>query len=195
MIHILAGRYKGRRLLAPPPRAITRPMTGLAKKSLLDTLAPWMDGAVVADLYCGTGTMGIEALSRGARRVYFAERDRQVVARLRENLRSVGAEDAAVVWVGDVERQLTAWTAALAEPLDVAFVDPPYADAERWDFEQATRTIFEPLQARLAPQGRLVLRVPRRVQVPPRLGGLSLWRHRQFGDMDLTIWAPDEHEA
>ena len=89
-MHLHAGRFKGRVLLGPPAGSSTRPITGLAKKSLFDTLADWMPEAVAVDLYCGTGSMGLEALSRGARRVAFGEMDRRVLERLRRNIDAIG---------------------------------------------------------------------------------------------------------
>ena len=85
-MRILAGEYKGRKLLPPPGRAQTRPITGSVKKSLFDMLGVRLVDAIVVDLYCGTGTIGLEALSRGAARCYFAERDRAVLERLRRNI-------------------------------------------------------------------------------------------------------------
>ena len=70
-MRILAGRFKGRNLLPPSGGGQTRPITGRARKSLFDILAPHLQGALVLDLYCGTGTMGLEALSRGAAEVVF----------------------------------------------------------------------------------------------------------------------------
>ncbi|MBI5724308.1 MAG: RsmD family RNA methyltransferase [Planctomycetes bacterium] len=107
--YILAGSLKGRHLLEPPVGANTRPITGLAKKSLFDILGPALDGAAVADLYCGTGTMGLEAISRGAASCRFAERDRAVVERLKRNIRDMGVADRSTVWAGDVEVRLADW--------------------------------------------------------------------------------------
>ena len=67
-MYILAGKYKGRKLLPPPPGSVTRPVTGLVKKSLFGMLGVRVEDAVVVDLFCGTGTMGLEALSQGAGR-------------------------------------------------------------------------------------------------------------------------------
>jgi 16S rRNA (guanine966-N2)-methyltransferase len=191
MIRILAGLYKGRNILPPPKRAQTRPLTGLAKKSLFDMLAAWMDGARVLDLYCGTGTAGLEAISRGAAHCWFAERDRQVLSRLKRNIADLDARDRATVWAGNVQTRLADWLATLEAPVDVAFVDPPYGAARNWRFDQQIETIFAPLAEHLAGDGRLVLRLPDRAQAPRRLGPLVPERTRQFGEMKLSIWAID----
>ena len=85
-MRILSGMYKGHRLLSPPPGRATQPVTGRVKKSLFVMLGGRLEGAAVVDLYCGTCSMGLEALSRGARACWFAERDRRTVARLRRNI-------------------------------------------------------------------------------------------------------------
>ena len=65
-MQIMAGQFKGRKLLPPKGSKTTRPITGLARKSLFGILAPWLPEATVLDLFAGTGTIGIEALSHGA---------------------------------------------------------------------------------------------------------------------------------
>ena len=187
-MHILAGEFKGRKLLGPPGRSITRPLTGNVKKSLFDTLAPQLDEAVVLDLYCGTGTMGLEALSRGARRCCFAERDRAVVQRLRRNIEAVSAEDCSVIWAGDVGRRLRSWLGQLGERADIVFLDPPYADARRWDWTHVERAIFAPLAAALTDDGLVILRTPDKLEVPQALGGLGVRRSRKYGGMIVTLY-------
>jgi 16S rRNA (guanine(966)-N(2))-methyltransferase RsmD len=187
-MHILAGMYKGRKLLPPPGKSITRPITGMVKKSLFGMLGEDLAGQVVADLFCGTGTLGIEALSRGAERCYFAECDRAVLDRLRRNLRDVGAGARGVVWAGDVERQLAGWLAAVDRPLDVVFVDPPYAMAREWDWQAAAEHIFSPLAAKLDPGGTVVLRMDDGAKYPQELGPLKAGRIRTYGNMVLAMF-------
>ena len=186
-MRILAGVYKGRELLSPPGQSETRPVTGSVKKSLFGMLGEYLSGQMVVDLYCGTGTMGIEALSRGAERCYFAERDRRVVQALEKNLHLLGAAEQGVIWRGDIQAKLPQWLATLPRPADVVFVDPPYAQVSEWDWETVTRTIFAPLAARLADDGVAVLRVPGKTAVPPRLGPLGVLREKDYGDMIVAM--------
>ncbi len=184
-LHISSGRLKGRKLLGPPRGAMTRPITGLAKKSLFGMLAGWIDGSTVADLYCGTGTLGLEALSRGAGRCIFAESDRRVLQRLRRNIDELGLADRCDVWGGDI-------TAGLARRLgevrlDLAFLDPPYADARRWSWQQAGERLLAPLADHLADNGLVVLRLPDQADAPDRLAGLSAVRRRAYGDMRIVL--------
>jgi len=188
-MRILAGTHKGRTLLPPPKGASARPITGAAKKSLFDMLAPLLPDASVADLYCGTGTMGLEALSRGAARVYFADREAGAVARLRRNIRELGVAKQCVVWAGDVWATLGRRLERLDEALTIAFVDPPYAQSRRWDWDEATRRLFEPLAARLAAEGTVALRLPTKVDLPNRLGPLEVIRRKRYGGMAVALLA------
>jgi len=187
-MRIIAGQHKGRKLLPPAGKDTTRPITASAKKSLFDTFADALPDAVVLDLYCGTGTLGLEALSRGARLCCFAERDPGALVRLEKNIRTVGLEQRCVIWRGDVEERLAGWLTKIAGPVDLVFVDPPYRRAARWHWPAAARKIFSPLAAKLAAGGQVVLRSSVRLKVPQVLGGLAVRRSKRYGDMAVTIY-------
>ena len=165
-------------------------MTGLAKKSLFDMLGERLLGATVLDLYCGTGTLGLEALSRGAASCTFADRDRRSLARLRRNIEAVAAADRCEILQGDVMSRLPRWLAALDRKVDIAFVDPPYSQVRRWNWQKAIDRIFVPLAGRLTREGTAVLRVPAKVHVPQPLGPLRAHRTRSFGQMMLMLLKP-----
>lgn len=185
-MQILAGTFRGRKLLPPPKGAQTRPMTSSVKKSLLEVLTPWLSGSTVADLYCGTGTMGLEAISRGAARCAFAEKDPRLIERLERNCRELGVKDRCEIWPGDLRRGLPRRLESLGR-LDLAFVDPPYAHVRRWSWEQVAGEIFAPLSASLAEDGVVALRVPAKIDVPEELGGLRNLRERDYHDMRVAI--------
>ncbi len=127
-MRVIAGSARGRKLAAPPGRG-TRPITDRAKESIFNMLAS--QGAVVGDtvldLFAGSGSFGIECLSRGAERVTFVERDRTAVATIEANLATLDLADGATVLTGSVEALLDG-----LGPADLAFCDPPYAD-RAWD--------------------------------------------------------------
>ncbi len=100
---------------------------------------------MVLDLYCGTGTMGLEALSRGARACWFADRDRTALKRLRRNIQALNVQDCCGVWQGDVPARLRRWLTDLDGAVDVAFVDPPYAETRRWTWGVIEQRLFGPL--------------------------------------------------
>src|SRR5690348_5969140 len=102
-MRIIAGEHRGRRLLAPEGDA-TRPITDRVKQSLFDILAPRIAGATVYDCFAGTGSMGLECLSRGAERAIFFERDRSAVTRLRNNIAAIREEGRSQVIATDIFR-------------------------------------------------------------------------------------------
>ena len=190
-MRILAGEFGGRRILSPPGRDTTRPMTGAAKKSLFDILRDHLVGSAVVDLYCGTGTLGLEALSRGARRCAFADRDRHVLGLLRRNLADLGVAERCTVWQGDIPARLPAWLAGWEGEVDVAFVDPPFAATRGKDWPAESERIFAAVAPKLADEGLVVLRLPGKDEGPASLGGLLRTRSRSYGAMTVTLYAAE----
>ena len=187
-LRIESGELKGRKLLAPPGSAPTRPITGFVRKSVFGIVQDWLPEAVVVDLYAGTGTVGLEAVSRGASVCCFAERDRRVIDRLKRNIAECGVEDRCVVWAGTIEASLPGWLRALGREVDLAFVDPPFPAARTWDWHRVARQIFDPLAGALADDGLMVLRVPLKVEVPDTLARLECKRTREYGGMKVLFF-------
>ncbi|MEX0592037.1 MAG: 16S rRNA (guanine(966)-N(2))-methyltransferase RsmD [Nitriliruptoraceae bacterium] len=125
MTRIVAGTAKGRRLQVPRGDRV-RPTTDRVKEAIFSSLQPRLGGAVVLDLYAGSGGLGLEAASRGAARVVMVERDRRALDALRRNVATVGLSTVVVV-DGDVERVLAqAQGEAFDRLFDVVLADPPY---------------------------------------------------------------------
>lgn len=125
-MQIISGRFRHRKLFTSPGLT-TRPITARAKESLFEHLNPWLPGARVADVFSGTGTMGIESLSRGAKSALFIETDKVAVALLRKNIEMLKIQEETFVWQTDVLR--TSYRPKESPgfvPYDVVFFDPPY---------------------------------------------------------------------
>ncbi len=120
-MRVIAGKARGRKLLSVPGDR-TRPITDRVKSALFDILGPKVVGAVFLDLFAGTGAVGIEALSRGAAKAVFVERDPKVLRVLRENLRRTGLAEQAVVVQDDVFRFLNR---PPGEKFDIIYIAPP----------------------------------------------------------------------
>lgn len=122
-MRVIAGEFAGRKLVAPEGMT-TRPTTDKVRQALFNSLTSMgvVEGAVVADLFAGSGALGIEALSRGAERCIFVERDRAALTALRQNIAALGIDDRCTVTASDV----MAWVPAMRN-VDIAFIDPPYA--------------------------------------------------------------------
>lgn len=119
-MRIIAGEWRGRPLLAPPGSA-TRPTADRVREALFSMLASRLgsfEGLQVADLFAGSGALGLEALSRGAAHCVFVENDRRAVHAIRANIAALGAS--AEVLAQSAEH------AALPQAVDLAFLDPPY---------------------------------------------------------------------
>lgn len=120
-VRIIAGRWRGRRL---PVAAVPglRPTPDRVRETLFNWLQPVLPGAVCLDLFAGSGALGLEAASRGARRVVMVERDPRLAGHLSRQAQSLGAEDAVEVRSGDG----LAYLARCDETFDLVFLDPPY---------------------------------------------------------------------
>ena len=121
-LRVVAGTLGGRYIKAPPGR-ITRPTPQRVREAWFSAVGDGVVGAEVADLFAGSGALGIEALSRGAEHVHFVENDGRALATLRRNLGDLGLVDSATVVRDDVFR----WLASRNTVWDLAFADPPYA--------------------------------------------------------------------
>ena len=122
-VRIVAGKYRSR-IIRFPSSAQIRPTPDRVRETLFNWLGQRLDGLACLDLFAGSGALGFEALSRGARRVVMVERDRAVAAGLRESAKLLGADGAQVV-----EGDALAYLRSPGERFDVAFIDPPYASA------------------------------------------------------------------
>lgn len=165
LVRIISGTHKGRKLL-PPATDATRPVTDRIKTRLFDRLqaAGRLEAAHVLDVFSGTGSFGLEALSRGASHATFFEKDRSALDRLRRNITACAFDAASTVVDGDLFDFFAKRT--LPVPADVVFFDPPYrmvnADADRLR--------------------RLLTAILR--QTTP--GGMILFRHDAADTPDLT---------
>jgi len=118
-MRVIAGEFRSRRLKSIPGLA-TRPTPDRLRETLFNILAPRIEGATFLDGYAGTGAVGIEALSRGARHAFFLERSPGAIEVIRANLEGLGLEPRATVVTGPVLLTLSRY------PADIVFLDPPY---------------------------------------------------------------------
>jgi 16S rRNA (guanine(966)-N(2))-methyltransferase RsmD len=125
-MRVIGGEFRSR-VLKTLPGMDVRPTPDRLRESLFSILAPRITGTVFADLYAGTGAVGIEALSRGAQRVLFVERSRGAIVVIRQNLKSLGIEERADV------RQAKAAVLAKTMDADIVFLDPPYSLSQEYE--------------------------------------------------------------
>jgi 16S rRNA (guanine966-N2)-methyltransferase len=158
MLKIIAGEYRSRRLTPPPDGEVTRPYLGRVRESVFSILQGWFEDASVLDLFAGVGTMGLEAVSRGARIVVMVEQDRRIYRILQENVASLGCEDRAVCMLADALG--SACLARAETPVDIVFVDPPYAMMRSEAGRRRVLSQVARCRGIIADGGFLVLRTP-----------------------------------
>lgn len=172
-MRIIAGEAKGRRLIVPASG--TRPMTGRARESVFSILGPRLADASVLDLYAGSGSLGLESLSRGASDATFVERDHEAVRILGANIEAVGLGGAVV------QGSLPSVLARLCHAFDVVFIDPPYADRDTTVAE-----VLGELAPVLAPGGIVILH--RQATSSTALPDfLTCVDERRYGDAVVTM--------
>ena len=182
-MRVVAGTQKGRSIKNPQGWDC-RPTSARVREALFSILSAHVAGARVLDLYAGTGALGIESLSRGARHVVFVDNQAKTVRLLRENIERCGYTRQCVVLTQDVETFFTAppaWNEPLA--FDIVLADPPY---QRTDLTQLLERLS--LSGTLAPDGRAILEHESRRTVPTRVGSLAQTRQARYGDTTLTFY-------
>jgi len=166
LVRILAGKWKGRRLDVP---AGARPTSGRAREALFDILQAAIPGSRVLDLFAGSGAVGIEALSRGAARAVFVEKE---AGELNANLARLGAAEGEALVVAEDAGQAAASLARRGERFDLVFADPPYALGET----ALSRSVI----GLLAAGGRLVVQTDSG-DPAPSLTGVTPAGRRAYG--------------
>lgn len=157
-MRIISGKKKGKKLTGPPDAETTRPMPDRVKESLFNLLRGHFEGAHVVDLFAGTGSIGLEAWSRGASRVLLVEKDKKIAGVLKRNLQGVGSPPECDLLIGDALSPLVA--AKAPEPVTLLFADPPYALVRDPDGWARVRTQFMRLIDLMSDDGFAVLRTP-----------------------------------
>jgi 16S rRNA (guanine966-N2)-methyltransferase len=181
-MRIIAGKFRSQQLIAPKGWK-TRPTSDRLRETLFNVLAPRIEGAVFADLFAGTGAVGIEALSRGARQVYFAENARPPLTALRANLEKLAIRESAVVEPGGT-LPLLRHLMKQGIRLDIVFMDPPYSN--QLAYEAVLRFLAE--QPVLSAEAIVVAEHSRRAPLPEASGCLQFSKVIEQGEAALTFF-------
>jgi 16S rRNA (guanine966-N2)-methyltransferase len=181
-VRVIAGKFGSRSLKGPRGQAL-RPTSDRLRETLFNILGGAVEDSVFVDAYAGTGAVGIEALSRGAKRAVFIEKHRTAVALIRKNLAVLGIEQDAEVLPTDAVKGL-AWLANEGMRADFIFLDPPYADVT----EYARVLEFLGKLSLLAPGGRVIVEHEERRKLAEKMGQLVRVRTIEQGDGVLSIY-------
>ncbi|QOX62800.1 16S rRNA (guanine(966)-N(2))-methyltransferase RsmD [Anoxybacterium hadale] len=179
VLRIIAGELKGRRLFTPKDSNI-RPTTDKVKESIFSMIAPYLEDAVVIDLFSGTGNLGLEALSRGAERCYFGDKSRSSMELTRQNIAYCKQEDRTVAILGDYEYVLR----KIPEKADLIFLDPPYGKGL---LEHCLELIAE--RSLLSEDGIIVAEHGIKTPMEDKLLGFTKIKEKKYGTIVISIYA------
>ena len=171
-----------------PRTQISRPITDRVKESLFSVLYKYdlPDGAIVADLFCGVGSLGLEALSRGAKFVVFVEKDRNIISLLKKNIEKAGFIKESKVLRADAFK-LGNVADINDYKFDLVFIDPPYVRTANVEPDSPLAGLLDLLSDQTTTDGVVVVRTSLEVSLLDRYGRLHVTERRQWGTMTVTI--------
>ena len=173
-LRVIAGEFRSR-LLKSVPGLETRPTPDRLREALFNVLAPVIEDSIFVDAYAGTGAVGIEALSRGAKRAIFVERNRGAVEVIRDNLATLGIADRAEVFTGKAAPVLERVNA------NIVFLDPPYALVK--EYEESMEILGE------CSTGLVIVQHAHRQPPDDEYGSLRRTRILRHGDNELSFYS------
>jgi len=194
-MRIIAGTKKGMNLLSPKTQ-ISRPITDRVKESLFSVLYKYdlPGGARVADVFSGVGSLGLEALSRGAEFVTFVEKDPKVIAVLKQNIEKAGfVEESTVLRTNAFKAGAPVGDGS--EKYDLVFVDPPYATSMNVQHESPLGGLLELLGEQVTADGIVIVRTSGDVILLEEYGQFQIVERRKWGTMAVTILTKKECES
>ena len=185
-MRVITGQYRGRKLNTPENYDI-RPTTDKAKEALFSILTDRIYGSRVLDLFAGTGSLGIEALSRGAEYCVFADSSAKSLSLIKENLEHCEVKEENRVLAGDYKKTLKKLADRIKDgqekTFDIIFLDPPY---NKELLDDAFRLIKE--GGLLSPDGVVVAEHRREEILPEELYGFSKNKERRYGVVILSLY-------
>jgi 16S rRNA (guanine(966)-N(2))-methyltransferase RsmD len=184
-MRVIGGTYRSRRLAAPRGLA-TRPTSDRLRETLFNVLAPRIEGAVFADLYAGSGAVGIEAISRGASLVYFVDSAPSAVDAIRSNLSALEITSGFQIVSSTVSAALHRLTER--SRWSIVFLDPPYAAGN--DYAGTLNGIGHGADSLLTPDGIVIAEHSRKMLQPlaESYGPLKRYRVLDQGDAGLSFY-------
>jgi 16S rRNA (guanine966-N2)-methyltransferase len=178
-LRVIAGQARGRRLKAPKGMN-TRPTSDRVREAVFNVLASRVNQSRVLDVFAGTGAMGIEALSRGAKKVVFIEKSYRALLTLKENLLLTGFEPLAQVYRGDYINILP----ELKNVFDIIILDPPYNQG----FIQPAASLITSLGL-LEPNGIIIVETNAKTREVPDVKMLKLLKDSVYGDTAVLYYS------
>jgi 16S rRNA (guanine966-N2)-methyltransferase len=183
-MRIIGGSAKRQSLKSPSYSLGVRPILARIKKSLFDIIRPQLEGSDFLDLYAGSGAVGIEALSRGARSVTFVDMNPNCLSIIRQNLSKLHLFERSRLVRADVTKNL----GYAGGPFDLIFMGPPYHD-QAWNALSLTQpTLREIGRIGMLKSGGIVIGQHHAKELPVELPGWEMYREESYGDTILSFF-------
>ena len=173
-MRVIAGEARGRRLEALPGTDVTRPTLSQVKVAMCSFVQFDLPGARVLDLYAGSGQLGIESLSRGAKSCLFVYRAAEALAIVKANCKTAGVDRQSDIRQGEAESFL----ANIRGPFDLALLDPPF-------HHDTVAAVLPLLAAKMAPGGVVLCETEREADLPEQAGALTLVKQYNYGELKV----------
>jgi len=193
-MRIIAGTKRGMKLLSPKGEA-SRPILDRVKESVFNVLFNYdlPAGKIVADLFCGVGSLGLEAISRGADFVCFVEKDKEIVTLLKKNIVKAGFENESKVVTADAFK-VGAVTDTTKKLYDLIFVDPPYKLTDDVGEKSQLAALFDLLETQAAGGAVVVVRTHKKTQLLEKYCSFKIAERRIWGTMAVTFLVRQDND-
>jgi len=175
-VRVISGYARGRRIIAPKGTKI-RPTSDRVKEAIFNTISPLVAQSDFLDLFAGTGNIGIEALSRGAKSCTFVDKSLQAIKCIKNNLSNTGFEDRSTIMLGDSRTII----AKLTQTYDIIFLDPPYG----YDL---VMPIMKKLKLLLKEEGIIVVETENKIELPSQCDTFRLLKTSRYGDTQVGYY-------
>ncbi|MGI6748851.1 MAG: 16S rRNA (guanine(966)-N(2))-methyltransferase RsmD [Anaerovoracaceae bacterium] len=178
-MRIIAGEFKGRKLFTPK-NDIIRPTSDKVKEAVFSMIAANIVDSVVIDLFSGTGNLGLEALSRGAKRCYFVDKSRASMKIILQNIAHCNQDEKAITIIGDFEKALR----KIPEKADIIFLDPPY------EAGLLTDCFYFISELSLLSEGGVIVAEHKNAEsLPDTISGFTKIKEKQYGSIAISIYS------
>ncbi|MFH1379486.1 MAG: 16S rRNA (guanine(966)-N(2))-methyltransferase RsmD [bacterium] len=184
MMRILSGMYCGRLIKGPPKGSTTRPILGRIKKSLFDIINTRIPGSRFLDLYAGTGSVGLEALSRGAKLVVFIDNDKWCIKVITDNVKILKAEDSSRI----IKLNILAELKNRGMEYDIIFIGSPYKTSEKIKLELTVPTLKIIWDQKLLSKNGLIVAQHHVKESVTDSEGYDRFRREKYGDSFLSFY-------
>ena len=182
-MRVITGKARGMKLKALEGTDIVRPTADAVKEAMFSIVQFDIEGALVLDLFAGSGQLGIEALSRGARKAWFVDSSRLSIELIRDNLEHTRLADSAEV----VNMPNSAFLRSAREKFDIAFLDPPYGKGL---IERSLSALTE----KMSENGIIVCEHEKELRLPERVNGFLLSKTYSYGKIRLSVYRKESKE-